>query len=159
MPNFALDKDVLKAVFHAKNELDLQKWFKSKKKRNRMRSIMHKFDAAKSIQVMAFRHPKRFFYSISMTFPDYPSRQVHFWDGEVYSRDLTPGGNPFHDYDGRTLIRPPARIKWNAVRRRMRGLARAIVVFCHLIEHVQLRPGGNGYRRVKARFEAMAASS
>ena len=93
-----------------------------------------------------------------MTFPDCLSHHVHFWNCHVYSHDLTPGGNPFHDYDGRPFMPPPARIKWNAVRRRMRGLARAIVVFGHLIEEVQLRPGGNGYRRVKARFETMAAA-
>ena len=160
VPCFALDKDVLEALFHTVNELRFLK-VRSKKKQNRMRSrYLHAFpfDAVEKIQVMSFQYPERFVYSIMMTFPGDLPHQVNLWDCRVYSHNLTPGGNPFHDHNGCPLMPSPARIKWNALQRRMRGLARALVVFGRLLEEVQLRPGGTGYRRVKARFDMMTAA-
>ena len=84
------------------------------------------------------------------------------WKVELFADDWTVYAGlmwSFHKiYKGWSLVPSRARVKWHAVQRRMRGLARAIVFFNNLLEEVQLRPGGNGYRRVKARFEAMAAA-
>ena len=152
---FALDKDVLEALYHAVNELRLLK-FESKEKQDEMRSRMTKFDAAESIRVVPFKYHGRFVYRIVMTFPSW------IWYCSVFAESWTLfagiGGIPFDDYDGRPLMPSPSRIKWNAVRRRMRGLARALVVFGTLLEEMQLRPDGSKYRHVKARFETMAAA-
>ena len=61
-------------------------------------------------------------------------------------------------YKGWSLVPSRARVKWNAIQGRMLGFARALVVFGHLLEEVQLRPGGSKYRRVKARFDMMTAA-
>jgi len=83
------------------------------------------------------------------------------WSCRVFGDDWTvrTGIYDWRAYDWSPLVASRAAAKWRAVRRRLRGLARAAVVFAARLEEVQLRPGGAGYRCVKARFEEMAQPS
>ena len=94
---------------------------------------------------------------VRMRLPDTQVGTVN-WSCRVFGDDwkLRTGISDWRKYDWLPLVASRAAAKWRAVRRRLRGWARAAVVFAALLAELHFRPGGSGYRSAKARFEAMA---
>jgi len=165
---FAHDRDVLRAVFHAINELRILDAVLEEHKKER-RACTPEFERFVSIDVKLFRirehddavHAGLWAFHIAMKLRT--ERSSPDWWCQLFAEDWTVhSGIPravHRWHNGTALVPSRARVKWNAVRPRMLGLARALVVFGNALDEVRLRPDGSEYRRVKARFETMAAVS
>ena len=164
---FATDVDVIRAVFERVNELRVLGG-RTKAKRAEIRQEIIPFESFHHIKACVYRNPAgahrvkpsdvgrwviRFGFVLSSS-KDYDS-----WCCRVFADDwsLYTGLSAWRVYDGAPLIDPAARVKWRACRARILAWARACVVFGAMLEEIQLRPGGTTYRRVRARFEALAS--
>lgn len=164
---FAHDKDVLRAVFHAVNERKVA-GARTERLQQERRAWIPAFERFASIDVQLLQIPQysdpvhkgRWALHIAMKLQTFhPSPD---WWCQLFADDWTIHrglSRVLHQrLDGIALVPSRARVKWNALRRRMLGLARALVVFGNALEEVRLRPDGSEYHRVKARFELMAAA-
>jgi len=171
---FALDVDILEAIFNAVNKLrELGGRTKAKRaeiKIKQLRDHVFHVDCFRSLYVdlytiTASSHPRprpEDHGRVVLTLRMFTALHGWMdWGCSIFTdtRELYTGLSSWRAHkDGEPLIDPAARVKWRACRARLLAWARACVVFSAILEEIQLRPGGTTYRRVRARFETFAAA-